>query len=256
MIGARPRPTPYVPGRFVHSTLRRVRVIGFDTATDETVVGALDGDRSVYEFHSDPPTGARPTHSADLVPAIEEAASALGGWDVVDRVAVGVGPGTFTGLRIAIATARGIRLSSEVEVVPVCTLLALSFSFEAPADRIRVPVLDARRNEVFLAAYGETGTEVIAPVVGDPGELFGLVATSILDPVIAGPGAVRFRSDLEAAGLKTPEAGSEGHRLSGSAICLAAAATEPLPDNDKLEPIYLRAPDAERWSNRGTSSGI
>lgn len=246
---------PHPVARFNHSTLQGVRVIGFDTATDETVVGALDGDRIAFEYRSGTPTGSRPTHSADLVPAVEEAAASLGGWDAVDRVAVGVGPGTFTGLRIAIATARGLRLSSGLDLVPVCTLLGLALSIEAPSARIRVPVLDARRGEVFIAAYDDRGGEVIAPSVGPPGELFAGVASAVSDPVVAGPGALRFRTDLEDAGLKPMESGSGSHRLSGTAICLAAATTEIPSDKDRIEPIYLRAPDAERWSGRGSAGG-
>ena len=243
---ARARATPVIK----HSTLRQVRIIGFDTATEDTVVGALDGDRVAFEFRGSPPEGGRPSHSADLAGAIEEAAIALGGWDRVERLAVGVGPGTFTGLRIGIATAHGIRLSSPIEVVPVCTLTSLSAGIEAPAGGSRIPVLDARREEVFLAAYDEAGRELIEPSVGPPSELFGTVVASVPDPVAAGPGALRFRSDLEEAGLITPDPESREHRLSGTAVCRSGIARRPSPLKEPIEPIYLRAPDAERWIER------
>ena len=227
-----------------------MRVIGFDTATDETVVGAMDGDRITFEFRSPPAAGGRPMHSADLLPAVEEAAGSLGGWPSVDRLVVGVGPGTFTGLRIGIATAQGIRLAAAVDVAAVCTLEALALSFEVPAGATRVPVLDARRGEVFLAGYSDAGVELLEPTVGPPGELFERVASTLPNPVAAGPGALRFRSDLENSGLKDkgPEAGNNS--LSARALCLAGTTPRQSPNKERIEPIYLRAPDAERWIAR------
>lgn len=232
-----------------------MRIIGFDTATDDTVVAALDGNRVAFEFRSSPPEGGRPTHSADLIPAIEEAAESLGGWTRVERLAVGVGPGTFTGLRIGIATAQGIRLAAPVEIVPVCTLVALARSFEAPTDAARVPLLDARRGEVFLAAYDESGTELIEPTVGPPAELFERAVSSLFKPVAAGPGAIRFRSDLVAAGLETVGQDPAGNRVSGSALCRVGMTLPPSSNKEPIEPIYLRAPDAERWIDRRTGDG-
>ena len=231
-----------------------MRIIGFDTATDDTVVAAIDGDRIAFEFKSSSPDGTRPTHSADLVPAVEAAADALGGWERVERLAVGVGPGTFTGLRIGIATAQGIRLSAPVEIVPVCTLLALALSFEAPAEAARVPVLDARRGEVFLAAYDVTGRELLEPSVGPPAELFERVASSLPGAVAAGPGALRFRSDLDAAGLESVGLEPERNSLSGSALCRACMDLPAAPNKEPIEPIYLRAPDAEHWIDRQADS--
>lgn len=228
-----------------------MRIIGFDTATEDTVVGALDGDRVAFGFSSSPPDGSRPTHSVDLVPAIEEAAAALGGWERVDRLAVGVGPGTFTGLRIGIATAQGIRLASPIEVVPVCTLEALALSMDVPPGATRVPVLDARRGEVFLAAYSESGEVLMDPAVGPPKALFERAASTLLNPVAAGPGALRFRSDLHATGLKDRGPETTNNGLSPEAICLAGLSPRNPPTKEPIEPIYLRAPDAERWIDRG-----
>lgn len=231
-----------------------MRTIGFDTATDDTVVGALDGDRTVFEFVGSPRQGARPTHSAELMPAIEQAADALGGWDRVERLVVGVGPGTFTGLRIGIATAQGIRLASGVDVVPVSTLAALAASIEVPSDAVRVPVLDARREEVFVAAYRASGEQLVEPSVGPPAEIFESVAASVSGAVAAGSGAIRFRSDLEAAGLESVGTDPADNRLSGGALCRVGRDLRPSPNKEPIEPIYLRAPDAERWIDRGSGS--
>ena len=238
-----------------HFTLHGMRVIGFDTATPDTVVGALDGDRVTFEFRGVSPEGTRPSHSSDLVPAIEQAADSLGGWSRVDRLAVGVGPGTFTGLRIGIAPAHGIRLSSGAEIVPVCSLQALAGSIPAPPDTTRIPVIDASRGEVFLAAYDGSGRELFGPSVGPPNELFERIATTFPDPAVAGAGALRFRSDLEAAGLKVWGDSPDQNRVSGRAICEAALSQEPSPNKEPIEPIYLRAPDAERWIARDSGPG-
>ena len=86
--------------------MSEVRVLAFDTATDDTVVASIDGDRVAFE-RTVPPEG-RPLHSQALLSLASEAADALGGWDGVERIAVGIGPGTFTGIRIGVATAAGL----------------------------------------------------------------------------------------------------------------------------------------------------
>ena len=83
-------------------------VLGLDTATPSTVAGVLVGD-AAFEARDDPAPGARPAHASRLLGAAEEALTLAGvGWDDVERIAVGVGPGSFTGLRIGIATARAL----------------------------------------------------------------------------------------------------------------------------------------------------
>ena len=83
-------------------------VLGVDTATDHAVVGVTaDGD-VVREASIAPGSDGRPRHSEVLLAEIERSVEAAGGWSRIDRIAVGIGPGSFTGLRIGIATARAL----------------------------------------------------------------------------------------------------------------------------------------------------
>ena len=122
--------------------------LGFDTATEIlTVAVARDGE-PVAEVEHGPGADGRPQHQALLLAEIERCVQASGGWDEIERIAVGLGPGSYTGLRIGIATARALAQARELELRGVSTLSALARGIgELPeADgRQRLPVLDARR---------------------------------------------------------------------------------------------------------------
>jgi tRNA threonylcarbamoyladenosine biosynthesis protein TsaB len=230
--------------------------IGFDTATEQTVVGATVEGEIVFDFHSGAPLGSRPDHSTTLLPAIEEAVDAVGGWDAVDRIAVGTGPGTFTGLRVALATAKGLGLAGAADLVGVPTLAAMARTIiSCPAGQgdegsAVVPVIDAKRGEVFFGIWGPDGSEIEPATVGPP-EAVAEVASRLRAPIrVAGPGSVRFRSELASLGLKPAVEGDPANRLRGSAICEVADSLEESGEQQSLEPIYLRRPDAERWTER------
>ena len=105
----------------------------------------------MFEVRDDPEPGARPMHAARLLAAAEEALGAAGvGWEDVDRLAIGVGPGSFTGLRIGIATARALAQGRGLPLVGVSSLEALARGAAAP---LVLAVLDARRGEAFAAAW-------------------------------------------------------------------------------------------------------
>jgi tRNA threonylcarbamoyladenosine biosynthesis protein TsaB len=134
----------------------------------------------------------------------------------IDGIVVGTGPGSFTSIRIALATARGLALALDVPVAGSSTLSALAGG---------TPVIDARRGEVFA----EGG------VVCRPAEL------DVAGKVLVGDGAVRYRELFEAAGATVPE--DPGlHRPDPRR--LAANATE-FGAVEEIEPAYLRAPDAK-----------
>jgi tRNA threonylcarbamoyladenosine biosynthesis protein TsaB len=113
-----------------------MRVLGFDTATGATAVALLDtsaGERTI-EARDDPPSGERPRHASRLLTLITEVlSSAELGWDDLDRIAVGLGPGTFTGLRIGIATARGLAQARSIPLVGVSTLQSLALNAVGPS---------------------------------------------------------------------------------------------------------------------------
>ena len=214
-------------------------VLGLDTATSATVAGVLRGD-AVFEVRDDPEPGARPAHAARLLAAAEEALGAAGvGWEEVDRLAVGVGPGSFTGLRIGIATARALAQGRGLPLVGVSSLEALARGAEAP---LVLAVLDARRGEAFAAAWGE-GRSLLAPAALPPEALAERVRALPATPLAVGDGAIRFRGALEAAGARVPPDEDGSHRLRAEHVCRLGAEGSPT-ERDTLLPDYLREPDA------------
>ena len=131
-------------------------VIGFDTATDDTAVCAWEDGEVIDESVVGPGApGARPAHATALLTAVERAAGAAGGWPRVGRIAAGTGPGSFTGLRIGIATARGLAAALGKPAVGVGTLdaLALGMREAAGGERELLAALDARRGQLFAGLY-------------------------------------------------------------------------------------------------------
>jgi len=198
------------------------------------------------------PADSGPRHSTALLGAVEATATAAGGWSGVDRIAVGLGPGSFVGIRIAIATANGLAASTGLPLVGVCTLDAVAAGLrESDGDRECLAVLDARRGEVFAALYGPVGERVWEPFVVPPDELAERLAERPAPPLAGGLGAVRFRAELARRGADVPDDSDPVHRVAARHLCALAAVTG---DTDgALEPIYLRPPDAKRWRDRDTS---
>ena len=235
-----------------------MKILGFDTATRATTVALLDTDRGdAVERRDDPPAGARPRHTTRLMALIVDVLGAAGaGWEEVDRIAVGVGPGTFTGLRIGVATAHALARAREIELVGVSTLHSLARAGAgagAGGDRVPdavVAVIDARRGEVFAAGWvaAEAGRAGAEPLIGPRALAPETLAQTIPGDgrawLAAGDGAVEFRAALEHAGARIPEPESQLHRVSAVEHCRLAFALRPEPP-EKVQPEYLRLPDAE-----------
>ena len=213
-------------------------LVALDTASPSTVAGVMRADGSVVEARDDPPPGSRGEHASRLLPLIEHALEGIG-WSAVERIAVGVGPGGFTGLRIGIAPARALAQAHGLPLVPVGSLAVLA----AGAEGAVAAVLDARRGEVFAAVY-DSGRELIAPAALAP-EALAARLKQLDRPVQAvGDGAVRFRQELEGAGVAIPADDSSAHRISAAPLCRLGAVGEPA-ERDKLLPDYRREPDAK-----------
>ncbi len=162
---------------------------------------------------------------------------------------VGLGPGSFTGLRIGIATARGIATATGLPARGVSTLDALARGIEESGETgERLAVLDGFRGEVFAALYSAAGERIWEPLVCRPEELAERVASLEAPPSTAGPGAVRFRHELARGGLRIADDDDPVHRVAARHVCALAAAAGA--GAGSLVPIYLRPPDAERWRER------
>jgi tRNA threonylcarbamoyladenosine biosynthesis protein TsaB len=216
-----------------------VIVLGFDTATPATAVALRRADGTIDEDYREAPEGARPLHAQLLLATAAVLLERAGlDWRQIDRLAAGVGPGGYTGLRIGLATARGIAQSSGAELVGVGTLRALA---EPVTGRAAAAVLDARRGEAFVAVYRDGGEEVLPPRTCRPEEIAGLALAGGPHTLAIGDGAQRYRESIEGGGIEVAPAASGLHRLSAASICRLAAAGNFGPAN----PDYLRLADAE-----------
>ena len=206
-------------------------------------MAAFTGGRQAERRH-DPVAGERPGHATRLLGLLDEVMADLGvDLAAFDRLGVGVGPGSFTGLRIGIATARGLAQSGGLPIAPVGTpsVLAAGAEHEAGPERAVLAVIDAGRGEGFAAAFRD-GRPLGEPAALAPAALADLAARLGASLAVGG-GAVRFRAQLQAAGAAVPADESPLHRLDGRHLCRLAAAAETV-DRDAVLPRYVRAPDA------------
>jgi tRNA threonylcarbamoyladenosine biosynthesis protein TsaB len=253
-------------------------VLGFDTSTPATTIGLRLPDGASMQARDDPARGERPGHATRLLPLAAELLAQAGlRFDDVDRIAVGVGPGTFTGLRIGVASARGLAQSLRAELIGISSPRALALAAAGcPAVEGRVVVgvlalIDARRGEAFAAAYAPIGDPSMYPEPQPPRELvlpralapadFGEIlhevranGENVTGWVAVGNGATLYRDSLLALGIQVPADDSPLHRVSGEAIC-ALAASGHAQELDTVLPDYRRRPDAELALEHAVAAG-
>lgn len=182
---------------------------------------------------------------------VERAADAAGGWEAVERIAVGIGPGSFTGLRVGIATARALGLSRGLPVNGAGTLDALGRGLgEVAGERRCLAVLDARRGEVAAAVYSAAGEQLWGPWLGSPEALATRIPALPEAALCGGSGAVRFRQQLTSQAVEIPDDADPVHRVAARHICALAATGADEDESGSIAPIYLRPPDAQRWRER------
>jgi tRNA threonylcarbamoyladenosine biosynthesis protein TsaB len=209
-----------------------MNILGFDTSTAATSVCVLRADGEAFEY--EPPAERLfqpPAHARELMPAVDRVMRDAGvGFGDLDALAVGIGPGGFTGLRIGIASAHGIAQSAGVPLHPVLSLDALAAGIEAD---VPFPLIDAKRNEV----YG-LGPEPFS------GSIDYAIERAPAGALAAGDGSIRFREALEGAGIRVAPGNSRMHVVRSLYICRLGATIHPVPP-ESVVPCYLRAPDAK-----------
>jgi tRNA threonylcarbamoyladenosine biosynthesis protein TsaB len=221
-------------------------ILGIDTATADVAVAVARTDGVIWEGREPPSERGRPRHAETLLPAVEEAVEAAGGWDAIAIIGLGIGPGTFTGLRVGIATGRALAQARGLEIAPVTSLAALARGI---ADRHRRPglaLIDARRDEMFAGLYGADDEPIWEPFVAAPEAIGERAAGLAPPPRAAGDGSLRFRHRLEAAGVEVLPDTDRAHRMAARHVC-ALAERAPRMRPEQVTPIYLRRPDAEVW---------
>ena len=191
--------------------------LAFDTATGVATSALVDGDEVL---------GERASRAQTLLEDVDALLRQAGAHPAeIGRLAVGIGPGSFTGVRIGLAAARGLALSLGIEGAGVSTLAALAAG--APG---AVPVIDAKRREVFALVGGEPAVLLPEDLTVEPGT------------VCVGDGAVRYRSLIEERGGTVPPDDDERHLPRAR---FHAALVAGVGDIEAIEPLYLRVPDVD-----------
>ena len=184
-------------------------IFAFDTATTVASCALVRDGETIGETY---------TEARRVLAAADELLRDAGlGHDDLDGIVVGTGPGSFTGVRIGLATARGIALGLGIPAAGASTLHAYAGG---------QPVIDARRGEVFSAG----------PSVGRPDDL------DVAGQVLVGDGATRYREVFERGGAIVPPDGDPSHLPAARLLVAHASAFGAA---DAIEPLYLRAPDAK-----------
>ena len=227
-------------------------VLGIETATPQ-VGCALGGHEGVIaSFH----TARGRRHAEILTPAIEfTCAQAQIGLSEVGVVAVDIGPGLFTGLRVGVATAKAMAQALRVPVIGMSSLDLLAFPVRATR-RLIVAVIDARRGEVFFALYRQVpgGVQRISdPAVAKADDVAAELEARAEEALLVGDGAVRYADVF--AGLSHVEPASLGTAFPSAAalveLAQPKAQREEFVQPWQLEPMYLRQADVDpAWDRR------
>jgi tRNA threonylcarbamoyladenosine biosynthesis protein TsaB len=201
-------------------------LLAFDTATPQVTVALFDETDVVAELASEQTM----KHGEQLAPLIDRVlAQASAERHDLTAVAVGAGPGPFTGLRVGLVTARTLGYALEIPVYAVCSLdvLAVEAIDTGAVSGPFAVATDARRKEVYLATYSADGERLTGPVVDKPDALS-------TDGPVVGEGALLYPSAFPTAvGPARPSAG-----------WLARTVAEERAELLDPEPLYLRRPDA------------
>lgn len=232
-------------------------VLGLETSTSQSSV-CLATERGVVAGAT---LGRPQAHSEFLVPAVDFCLRQAG-MDVsaVSGVAVSLGPGLYTGMRVGIATAQALAHSRRLPVVGIPSLDLLAFAARH-ARRLVCSVIDARRKELFWGFYRSApgGVQRVSELrVGPAEKLAGELEANREEVLAIGDGAVAHATLLEAAGA---EVGSSPATAHPSAQCLVELALprfvrEETQRPEDLRPVYLRQADARiNWQSRGALFG-
>ena len=215
-----------------------MKILAFDTSTNFLTIACLEGEEIKAEFHKD--AGIR--HSEILMPTIKDMLD-KSGWKTRDigLICVGLGPGSFTGIRIAAATAKGLAAVLRSKMIGVPTMDAIAMNFP-PEERCVAPLLDAHKGKVYSCIYGREGETLVRNtdyMLTTIEELLGSLTGEV---VFCGNGTVKYEEKLKQHPLVRynkemdwyPRAVSIGR----IGLERSAGATS---DPQAIEPLYLHS---------------
>lgn len=210
-----------------------MRILGLETTSPHCSVALIEGERVVAFVQTLPPS-ARAENTLETIDRALKDAS----WErsSLARIAVGIGPGSFTGVRVGIAIAEGISTGLGIPLIGIGSLKAMAAAAPASDPRLRCPVLDARRNELFVAAYTASGEEKLAPqLLPREGAFDQLTQMLGCKPLLLGviSREIAEEQDRSSADLT----------LYPSATYVALAALHEAPSAEPVLPLYIRDAD-------------
>jgi tRNA threonylcarbamoyladenosine biosynthesis protein TsaB len=226
---------------------RAMRVLGIETSSRRGSVALIEADQLVARAQSE----GSGSHGEHILPLVDRLVAEAGfAPSSIDRLAVGVGPGSFTGLRVGIALAQGIALGLDIPVFGVSSLEAMAHAVPPERPGIRCALLDARRGEVFFAAYDEgLVQEVAARAIPHRGAIAAVEALCSAAKVFVGEVAAALaepaqvfrspRSDL-------PDATDTALIAAGRPLSVAGATPLYVREADAVLPDLPRSPLASQ----------
>lgn len=224
-----------------------MKILAFDTATMETTCALVEDEKVVAEAS----VNSMASHSEGLINMIENMLDrAVWAMEDLDLIATGVGPGSFTGLRISVVLAKVFARSLNIPVVGVSTLKALAR--EVATDGVVIPLFDARRERVYAGVFEKKGGELLRLKKDDAYPVASMIEEAPKGAVLIGDGLKKYREAFSAREdfILYPDHLS---RVSAAAIALEGAAqyeTEGPSNPYALEPNYLRPTQAMREYRR------
>jgi tRNA threonylcarbamoyladenosine biosynthesis protein TsaB len=233
-----------------------VIVLGIETSTPQTSV-ALGGESGIIASA----TLSGRAHQEQVIPTLQQ----LLRWSNVELpqlagIAVGVGPGLFTGLRVGVQTAKSLAQALRTPIVGMTSLDALAFSVRHTS-RLVAAVIDARRGEVFWGVYRPVPGGVLRQgefAVGPPDHLVGELTALAKDVLVVGDGAILYRKEIEEMGSQVEFASAMWAHPQAAALVELSVPRFEREEHDRLTeviPLYLRKSDAEINLDRALRKG-
>ena len=240
-----------IENREIHNGVTKLKILAFDTSNQPLSVGIIDGDTILTEQL----INIKRNHSIQLMPAIEEALKqANSKLEEIDRIAVGSGPGSYTGLRIAVTVAKSLAWTKKIELVGISSLKVIAANHVAASDHYIVPIIDARRENIYTGLYKRKADGELIEVSEDRHIASAEYATQLAKKEgtfeLIGLDAPQFYDTFrEVLGNRVTLAHPTLHAPRASSLAFLAKNEEVIPAHE-LVPSYLKLAEAEEnWLN-------
>ncbi|MBR1737139.1 MAG: tRNA (adenosine(37)-N6)-threonylcarbamoyltransferase complex dimerization subunit type 1 TsaB [Firmicutes bacterium] len=226
-----------------------MKILALDTTGIVASAAIVDEEKTIAEFT----VNFKQNHSVTIMPMIEDMIKILGiEKSEIDYIACSSGPGSFTGLRIGAATAKGLAHGLGKKIIPVPTLDALAYNI-CESDRFIVPIMDARRNQVYTAVYERNDEDIerISEYMAeDINELLEFLKSNSMRAIFLGDGVKVFKERIKEYDEEHIFAPQNMVMKSAASVgALAVKNTDKAVDCSQFEIIYLRLSQAEREYN-------